>query len=102
MQASLGAHRAKTLNRIAHCPRRRRGDRRFTASAADEKAAEAAHAGEDSWSVTLCLWLLNPAVVFQQLSSKVRGLRGVARRCRARARRPSACQAAAATPRKAV
>lgn len=50
---------------------RRRGDRRFTASAADEEAAEAAHAGEDSWSVMLCLWLLNPAVVFQQLSSKV-------------------------------
>ena len=51
-----------------------RRDRRYAPSAADEEAAEASHAGEDSWSVTFCLWLLNPAVVFAQLSNQVRSV----------------------------
>lgn len=50
-----------------------RKNRRFVANAADEEAAQQSGAGEDSWSMTFCLWLLNPAVVFNQLSSKVGG-----------------------------
>ena len=51
---------------------RNRGNKRFSASAADTEAADAASAGEDAWSMALCLWLLNPAVVFGQLSGKAR------------------------------
>jgi hypothetical protein len=54
-----------------HLPRRR-GSKRFAPNAADAQAAEGASAGEDSWSMVVCLWLLNPAVVFGQLSGKVR------------------------------
>lgn len=63
------AHARLATAALALC--RGRSKQRYAANTADAEAAEASTAGEDSWSMVFCLWLLNPAVVFTQLSSKV-------------------------------